>query len=124
MGASTPRGRRSRASAAAGPAPRWRQGLPATIAAVSKRERAVSGLKAVPWTLLLQVALVLDRRWRRLSEKERARLLRLLRESRGRLDRLSAKQRDEMRKLVRKLDLMGAGSELRPLIRSGRRRKR
>jgi len=112
------------AALAAAPAPRWRRRLPATIAAVSKRERAVSGLKAVPWTLLLQVALVLDRRWRRLSEKERARLLRLLRESRGRLDRLSAKQRDEMRKLVRKLDLMGAGSELRPLIRSGRRRKR
>jgi hypothetical protein len=114
-------------------APRWRRRLPATIAAVSrreravspsKRERAVSGLKAVPWTLLLQVGLVLDRRWRRLSEKERARLLRLLRESRGRLDRLSAKQREDLRKLVRKLDLMGAGSELRPLIRSGRRRKR
>ena len=106
------------------PAPRWRRRLPATIAAVSKRERAVSGLKAVPWTLLLQVGLVLDRRWRRLSEKERARLLRLLRESRGRLDRLSAKQREDLRKLVRKLDLMGAGRELRPLIRSGRRRKR
>ena len=108
----------------AAPAPRSRQHLPATIAAVSKRERAVSGLKAVPWTLLLQVGLVLDRRWRRLSEKERARLLRLLRESRGRFDRLSAKQREDLRKLVRKLDLMGAGRELRPLIGSGRRRKR
>ena len=90
----------------------------------SKRERAVSGLKAVPWTLLLQVGLVLDRRWRRLSEKERARLLRLLRESRGRLDRLSAKQRDEMRKLVRKLDLIGGGRELLPLVRERRARRR
>ena len=105
-------------------APCWRWRLPATIAPVSKRERAVSGLKAVPWTLLLQVGLVLDRRWRRLSEKERARLLRLLRESHGRLDRLSATQREDLRKLVRKLDLVGAGSELRLLVPSGRRRKR
>jgi hypothetical protein len=124
MAAPARRWRPRPAALAAAAAPRWRRRLPATIAAVSKRERAVSGLKAVPWTLLLQVGLVLDRRWRRLSEKERARLLRLLRESRGRLDRLSAKQREDLRKLVRKLDLMGAGRELRPLIRSGRRRKR
>jgi len=84
----------------------------------------MSGVKAVPWMLLLQVGLVFDRRWRKLSEKERARLLGLMRESRGRVDRLSAKQRGELRKLVGKLDLKGAGSELRPLLRSGRRRKR
>jgi hypothetical protein len=78
----------------------------------------------VPWALLLEMGLVLGRRWRTLSEKEQARLVRLLRSSRGRFDRLSPKERAELRKLVRKLDLKRAGSELRPLLGSGRRRQR
>jgi hypothetical protein len=38
---------------------------------------------------------------------------------------LSSRERNELRKLVRKLDLKGAGRELLPLVRGGKRgRKR
>lgn len=80
--------------------------------------------KAVPWAVLLQVWMIVGRRWGALSSKERARLMELVRDSRGRVGNLSVKQRLELRKLARKLDLKGMGSELVALKRGGRRRKR
>jgi hypothetical protein len=47
-----------------------------------------------------------------------------LRESRGRLSNLSTRQRLELRRLARKLDLKGMGRELRPLVRGGKRSRR
>jgi hypothetical protein len=41
-------------------------------------------------------------------------------ESRGRVSNLSLKQRAELRKLARKLDLKGMGRELWPLFRGSR----
>ena len=79
--------------------------------------------KAVPWALLLRGGVIVGRRWAALSAKERARLGQLVRQSRGRIDNLSVKQRLELRKLVRKLDLKGIGRELMPLV-SGARRSR
>jgi hypothetical protein len=81
-------------------------------------------VKDVPWALLLQVGIVLGRRWRALSSKDRARLARLARESQGRPGNLSAKQRKELRKLVGKLNLKRAGRELVLLKRVRRWRKR
>jgi hypothetical protein len=98
--------------------------MPATIAAVSKPRPTVSRVKALPWAVLLQAGVVLGKRWRRLSEKDRARLTGLMRNSRGRLGNLSAKERSELRRLVGKLDVKGAGRELLPALRGGRRRKR
>jgi hypothetical protein len=80
-------------------------------------------LKDLPWLMLLQAAVVLGRRWSTLSEKDRAHLSRLLRDSRGRKGNLSVKQRYELRRLARKLDLKGAGRELL-LIRAARRRRK
>jgi hypothetical protein len=89
----------------------------------SKQTRA--RLRAVPWALLAQAGVVVGRRWTALSGKERARLASLLRSSRGRMSNLSLRERNELRKLVSKLDLKGAGRELRPLVRGGKRgRKR
>jgi hypothetical protein len=85
----------------------------------SKRDK----LRAVPWIALAQVAVAISRRWRSLSAKERARLARLARESRGRPGNLSAKQRAELRALVGKLDLRGVVRELGPLARRGRGRR-
>jgi hypothetical protein len=85
----------------------------------SKRSR----LKALPWAALLQAGLAFGERWRALSEKDRARLTQLVRQSRGRVGNLSARDRDELRKVVRKLDLKAMGREMLPLVR-GRRRKR
>lgn len=79
-----------------------------------------SRLKALPWAALLQVTVAVGRRWKGLSEKERARLAQLTRDSRGRLGNLSAKERSELRKLAGKLDLKGMGREVPPLLRGGR----
>jgi hypothetical protein len=86
----------------------------------SKRDK----LRAVPWIALAQAFVAISRRWGSLSAKERARLIGLARESRGRPGKLSAKQRAELRRLVGKLDPRGIARELGPLVRHGRRRGR
>jgi hypothetical protein len=86
----------------------------------SKRELVA----ALPWAALLQGALVVGRRWRALSQKDRARLTRLLRESGGRLGNLSTKQRLELRRLAGKLDVKGASRELAGLARGRRGRRK
>ena len=78
-------------------------------------------MKALPWLVLLQASVVLGKRWSALSAKERDRLTSLVRQSRGRVGNLSAKERLELRKLSRKLDLRGAGGELLPLMRGWRK---
>jgi hypothetical protein len=78
-------------------------------------------LRDLPWLMVLQSSVVVGRRWSALSAKERAQLMSILRESRGRKGNLSVKQRYELRRLAHKLDLKGAGRELM-LIRAARRR--
>jgi hypothetical protein len=87
----------------------------------SKLDRA----KAVPWLMLLQVGVVVGRRWTGISEKDRARLTELVRESRGRIGNLSSREQRELRKLAGRLDLKGMGRELTPVVLAGlKRRKR
>jgi hypothetical protein len=83
-------------------------------------------LRAIPWAALLQGSVVVGSRWRRLSASERERARTLLRASRGRLDRLSTKERKELRKLAEKADLKGMGRELLALraVRKRRLRRR
>jgi hypothetical protein len=81
-------------------------------------------VKDLPWALLLQIGLVLGKRWRSLSAKDRTRLTELTRESRGRLDNLSAKERRELKKLVGKLHPKRTARDLVLLTRARRRRKR
>ena len=87
----------------------------------SSSKSPIDRAKALPWAVLLQVGVAVGRRAARLSSSERERLLGLIRESGGRLGRLSDRDRKELRKLARKLDLRGMGDELRPLIRRARR---
>jgi hypothetical protein len=77
-------------------------------------------LKALPWAALLRGGVVVGRRWRALSERDRARLASLVRQSGARPGRLSTKERRELRSLVGKLDLKGIGRELLPLVRARR----
>jgi hypothetical protein len=77
-------------------------------------------IQALPWIAIVQAGVAIGRRWRALSAKDRARLARLLRDSRGSVGNLSVRQRLELRALVRKLDLGGLGRELLPLARGGR----
>jgi hypothetical protein len=100
----------------------------ATIAAVPRRDAharsKLDRLRAFPWVALAQVGLVVGRRWRALSDKDRARLTRLARASRGRPGNLSVKERVELRSLLRKLDLKGIAAELYALTRHRRQRQR
>jgi hypothetical protein len=91
---------------------------------VPKPKQAATRVKALPWALLLQAGTVVGKRWRALSATERSRLIGLLRGSGGRLGNLSSRERRELRKLSRKLDVKGLGNELLALLRGGRRRKR
>ena len=95
---------------------------------MSKRSESKSLIKstvgAVPWLTLTRAAMIVSRRWNALSAKERAHLAQLVTESRGRASNLSLKQRAELRKLARKLDLKGMGQELWPLFRGSRGRGR
>jgi hypothetical protein len=88
------------------------------------RKSKVDRVKALPWAALLQGAMVAVDRWRRLSERDRARFTRLLRQSRGRLSTLSARERKELRRLSQKLDIKGAGRQLLLLRGRSMRRKR
>jgi len=76
----------------------------------------------LPWDALLQASVVIGRRWWALSEKDRARLSSLLRDSGGRLGNLSSRERNELRKLVGKLDFKAMSREL--LLLTGARRGR
>jgi hypothetical protein len=84
---------------------------------------AIDRARSIPWAVLLRVSIVVGSRWRRLSDKDRQRLVRMMRESRGRVTRLGPKERDELRRMVRKADLKGMGAELLAL-RGARRRGR
>jgi hypothetical protein len=79
---------------------------------------------AVPWSRLVRGGMLISRRWGALSAKERARLASLVRQSRGSVSNLSRRQKLQLRKLVRKLDLKGLGRELAPLVRGDSRRDR
>ena len=82
----------------------------------------IDRVRGLPWLALLQAGVVLGKRWSALSAKDRARLARLVRQSRGRVSNLSVKERLELRRLGRKLDVRGAGREMLPLLRGGRKR--
>jgi hypothetical protein len=91
---------------------------------VKQSKSRVERARALPWAAVLQGAVLLGRRWRSLSAKERERLRSLLGASGGRVSNLTARERKELRKLAGKLDLRGLGRDLLPLVRGGRGRGR
>jgi hypothetical protein len=76
-------------------------------------------LRALPWAAIARVLFVVSRRVGSLSSRDRQRLARLLRESRGWPGRLAERDRRELQKLLGKLDLRTMGRELLPLVRGG-----
>jgi hypothetical protein len=89
-----------------------------------KAKAALGRAKGLPWAAALQAGMVLRSRWRGLSQKDRDHLIRLMRDSRGRLSNLSGRERNELRRLVRKADLKGIGRDLLALRgRRGRKRR-
>ena len=84
-----------------------------------------SRLRALPWAAMLQVGVVVGRRIGELPDKDRARLAVLVRKSKGWPGGLATKEREELRRLIGKLDAKSMSRELLPLIGGSRRgRKR
>jgi hypothetical protein len=81
-------------------------------------------LKAIPWALLLETAMIVRSRWARLTPGERDHVMALARKSGGRPQKLTAEDRKELRRLAAKLDLGGIAREAAPLGRRWRRRQR
>jgi hypothetical protein len=78
-------------------------------------------LRALPWALVLQGSLVANDHWRSLPEAERARLVGLIRDARGWPGNMTAKEREELRVLLAKLDLVGIGRDMVPFVGRARR---
>lgn len=76
-----------------------------------------SSVKAIPWALLLEVAMVLRDRWMRLNPHDRAELSEIVRKSKGRPSNLSAHERQRLGVLVRKLEPAAVGRDLLPHAR-------
>ncbi len=95
-------------------------------ASSKKSSSPIDKAKELPWAALLQGVVIVGRRWRALSARDRERIKALLAESGGRLDNLTAKQRKELRKLAGKLDVKGMSKELLALraVRGRRGRHR
>ena len=82
-------------------------------------------LRAIPWLLLFEVARgvrshVMDT----LSPAERRRVAEILRKSRGRPANVSARERDELRRLAGKIDLKRLAQDLAPRVVAGQGKKR
>jgi hypothetical protein len=75
-------------------------------------------VRTVPWAVVIQLAMTARKHWQRLDPKDRARLAELLKQSQGRPNRLSAKERAEVRRLVAKLE---PGQFARSIVPLGRK---
>ena len=82
-------------------------------------------LRPVPWLMAVQAVMVANEHWtEQLSAAERTRLRRLMAKSKGLPQNLTEKERAEVKRLVGKLDLPGAGRKLIPFAAGARRKRR
>jgi hypothetical protein len=80
--------------------------------------------KLGPWVLALQAAMVLRSHWGLLDAKDRSELSRIVKKSKGNPRSLSRNERNELLRIVRRLDLITAGRKLMPLRGGLPKRKR
>jgi hypothetical protein len=78
----------------------------------------------MPWVMVLQLAMTLRRHWKYLTPGERTQLASLIKKSQGMPNRLTPKERAEVRLLVRKLEPIAIARSVVPIGRkaAGRRR--
>jgi hypothetical protein len=88
--------------------------------AKSKTKGVVATAKAVPWAIVIgvtaEVARAAREHWNDLPPRDRTRLQELLRKSKGRPDRLSQSERDELVGLARRVDAVGFAKRVAPLL--------
>ena len=73
--------------------------------------------KAIPWMLLLELAQVAREHWNKLTPGERAHVTALIKKSGGRPGNLTARDKDDVKRLVGKMDVPGMGRDLLPHAR-------
>jgi hypothetical protein len=82
--------------------------------------------RAVPWSVVIQLAMAARKHWKRLDPKDRTQLAELLRKSQGMPNRLSAGERAEVRRIVAKLEPREFAKSIVPIgrraVMKGRRR--
>ncbi|MEA2194602.1 MAG: hypothetical protein QOG42_1036 [Solirubrobacteraceae bacterium] len=75
-------------------------------------------VRAMPWLMVLELAVTLRKHWKRLDAAERQLLGELVKKSQGRPNRLTAAERAHVRRLVAKLE---PGQIARSVVPIGRR---
>jgi len=75
-------------------------------------------VRAMPWIVVFELAMVMRKHWKRLDTKDRERLAELLKKSQGLPTKLSARERADVRELVAKLE---PGAIARSVVPIGRR---
>ena len=75
----------------------------------------ISRVRAVPWVMVLQLAVALRRHWKYLSPSERAQLAGLIKKSQGVPTRLTPRERADVRRLVRKLEPLAMVRSVSPI---------
>lgn len=77
----------------------------------------ITRVRAVPWSIVFQLAMTARKHWKRLEPADRARLGELLKKSQGMPNRLSAKERADVRGLVAKLEPAAFAKSIVPIGR-------
>jgi len=70
--------------------------------------------RALPWLLLLDVALVTTRYLRQIAEEDRARVIDIALRSKGLPHKVTAQERDDLMRVARTIDWRGAAAEMAP----------
>ncbi|HEV7807525.1 MAG TPA: hypothetical protein VGO80_17020 [Solirubrobacteraceae bacterium] len=83
----------------------------------------ISRVRAMPWVMVLQLAVTLRRHWKYLTPGERAKLASLIKKSQGMPSKLTRAERAEVRLLVRKLEPIAIARSVAPIGRKARRRR-
>ncbi len=85
-----------------------------------QKKGVVSTVKAVPWAVVIAATAEVIRaardHWGDLPKRDRDRLQELLRKTKGRPDRLTQSERDELFGLARRLDAAGFVKRVAPLL--------
>ena len=80
--------------------------------------------RAIPWLLVLEILRAGKAHWDELDPRDRTRLVELLRRSKGRAARLSAKERRELREIAQRLELLRFGRRAATAAVMGRRARK
>jgi len=80
--------------------------------------------RAIPWILLMELGWTLNRHYQQLPRRDRSELARLLAKSKGLPQNLTAKEREDLKRIVMAFDYRAVGRDLIPVGRKAVTRRR